>query len=192
MDENLFDPQQVVFWVSEDFNITESGEVSGTLTTYYDGPTPPRPLVGDFLFIGIFGKYNDMNPNTGDFYSKILSDVIPLEAEQSENRSAKFVLDASFRVPDVSGADEGLVEIQIPLTWVRAYKGGEKLYFSIFPGRIPARTRFGQSDLIGRFDYYDLIAGKNIDEKFFQDPHVPRFNYPEWIRQRLEAGASGS
>lgn len=184
-----FDSQQVVTWEAKDIVVTTAGVFAAELKTRYDGPPVSYPVLLDVLFVQVqaeYGPSGDCPPGgvcAYDFYYEPLGDIVPLVANHSARRSARFSASETFEVPAVVETGSQLRTVWLNLTWVRVYDAGEGLAFHVFPGfadyyqDIP-RIGFDQppQTITGRLGYYQVLLGKRSRGVF---------NYQKWIRRYL-------
>jgi len=187
-----FTQQYVVAWNSEDLRITTDGKVSGTFVTIYEGPLGPSPEFKDILFFQVQARY--VYPRYGDIAHEPLSKVLPLVSDQSNERSAKFILDARFQLPPlVANIDEGLPlkNLELTLTWVRVYRSDQGLYVQVFAGdadRYPNKPRiaFNQKPqrITARFGYYSVLPENALKGGRVLEPDR-EFEYHSWLQENI-------
>lgn len=189
---NGFQPGIHSYWSSEDLTLTTAGEISGNFVTRYEGPAVQPPLAGDFLFLQVRAYYSD--DFYGDYFSKGLSDVIPLQAEASSGLSARFVLkNTRFSIPPMVTENGNLVRVLVTLTWVRVYSDGKALYFQVLPGDGEATgsqpsIAFDEKPsepLTGRFMVYSALFKGDLARKP-SGRTTSDYNYNIWIRENLK------
>lgn len=186
-----FDIQQVVTWEAKDIEVTTGGAFAAQFKTRYQGPQIPYPVVLDVLFVQFQAVYAPpaCPPGTvcaGDFYFLPLDEIVPLVAEHSAHRSARFIASGTFDVPAVTDRGSRLSTVWLNLTWVRVYDAGDQLGFHVFPGfeafyspDTHPRIGFDQQpqSINGRLGYYRVLLGRGGGSGVF--------NYQKWIRQYL-------
>lgn len=187
-----FTQQYVVSWTCDDLRITTDGKVTGSFRAIYDGPSIPYALFKDILFFQVQGRY--VWPQYGDILHQPLSDVIPITAQVSDEKSAEFRIETSFQIPPlVNDVDGGmpLRNLELTLTWVRLYKSEQSLYVQVFAGdanRYPNKPeiRFNQDPqlLTGRFGYYSVLPESSLKGGRAIGLHG-EFEYYTWLRENI-------
>jgi hypothetical protein len=188
-----FTQQYIVAWSSEDLRITTDGGVSGTFVTTYEGPPISIPVFRDILFFQVQAMY--VESQQGDIALEPLSNVIPLVSEQSDERSAKFVLDTRFQLPPlVTNFDEelSLQNLELTLTWVRMYRSDQALYVQVFAGdadRYPDKPQiaFDQEPqrITARFGYYGVLSEDTLKGGRVLEPADREFEYYTWLKENV-------
>lgn len=180
-------PRAVVAWVSKDLRATAEGRLTATFETTYEGGAVPYPLLKDFLFVQVAANY--LYPYQGDFHQEPLTEVVPLVARRSSNKSAQFTLDTTFRIPPMVKDKEGgllLWGIGISLTWVRVYEEGDRRYFHVWAGgssdnpppAAPAAFDQAPVPLAGRFLSYKMLPEEALGGSY-------PYDYRNWVRDHI-------
>lgn len=190
-----FSDQYVVSWASDDLKITTKGKVTGSFKISCNGPLAPYPNFKDVLFFQVQGRY--IWPAYGDIQNVPISDVLPLVAQSSDERSATFQVLSSFQIPPLMDTIDGglpLKTVELTLTWVRVYKSDQGFYFQVFAG-FPSRysktpeIRFDQKPqpLTARFDYYSWLPESGLKGgRAVNSNSRDEFEYHTWIRENLK------
>lgn len=181
-----FSEEYIVAWETSDLEITTDGKVTGTIHTSYEGPPVSNLKFQDVLFFQVQGRY--VHPQYGDYLYQYFGDVMPIMAEQSEENSAKFLIDGTFQTPPlVLDRDGGmpLTSLNLTLTWVRVFKGESRIDVQVFAGdanRYPEKPQLAFDSepkfLTGRFGYYSRVP-----EEFIKSSSD--YDYFTWLKNNL-------
>ncbi len=188
-----FTQQYIVSWTSDDLRITTDGKVSGTFQVTCNGPMASHSQFKDILFFQVQSRY--IWPQYGDILHQPLSNVIPLIAEVSDERSARFRVDTTFQIPPLMNDIDGgmpLKNLELTLTWVRVYKSEQGLYVQVFAGDAnrysnKPQIRFDQEPqaLTARFGYYGVLPENAIKGGRVLQPEG-EFEYYSWLRENIK------
>ncbi|MDX9953725.1 MAG: hypothetical protein RBT75_06505 [Anaerolineae bacterium] len=188
-----FTQQYAVSWTSDDLRITTDGKVSGTFQVTCNGPMAVYAQFKDVLFFQVDGNY--IHPRFGDFLHQPLSAVVPVISEASDERSAKFQVETTFKVPPLINDIDGgmpLLSLDVTLTWVRVTKSEQQLFVQVFAGdanRYPNKPQIGfdqePQTLTARFGYYAVLPESAIKGGRALQPEG-EFEYASWLRENIK------
>jgi hypothetical protein len=146
----------------------------------------------DILFFQVQARY--VEPRQGDIAHEPLSNVVPIVSEQSNERSAQFVLDTRFQLlPLVTNFDElPLKNLELTLTWVRVYRSDQDIYVQVFASdadRYPNKPQiaFNQEPqrITARFGYYGVLSENALKGGRAFEPDR-EFEYYAWLKENVE------